>query len=76
MGVPKVWILSSPLIVIPYYNGVRKVYHSVRKVCHGVRTAQVIFQAKSFTKIFDYGGQNGTLVITPQKYFSPPIRGG
>ena len=40
------------------------------------RLTQMIFEAKRF-KIFDFiGGQNGTLVITPQKYFCPPNRGG
>ena len=29
----------------------------------------------SFKKIFDYVGQNGSLVITPQNIFQPPIRG-
>jgi hypothetical protein len=36
----------------------------------------VIFEAKSFTKIFDYGGQNGPLVITPQNIIQPPHREG
>ena len=35
----------------------------------------MIFQAKSFTKIFDNGSQNGPLVITPQNIFQPPIGG-
>ena len=39
------------------------------------RIAQVIFEAMSLTKIFDYGGQNGSLVITPQNIFQPPIGG-
>ena len=33
----------------------------------------MIFQAKSFTKILDNGGQNGPLVITHQNIFQPPI---
>ena len=37
------------------------------------RIALVIFEAKSFTKILDYCGQNGPLVITPKKYFRPLI---
>ena len=40
------------------------------------RIAQVIFEVKSFTKIFDYGGQNGPSVITPQNIFRHPHRGG
>ena len=35
----------------------------------------MIFEAKSLTKIFDYGGQNGPLVLTPQNIFQPPIGG-
>ena len=36
----------------------------------------MIFEAKSITKIFDYVGQNGQIVITPKYIFQPPHRGG
>ena len=33
----------------------------------------MILEKKSFTKIFDYGGQNVPLVITPPNIFQPTI---
>ena len=44
---------------------------------NSARLTQIIFEVKSFPKIFDFiGGQNGPLVITPQKILAPPLMGG